>query len=33
VLRYMASARADAVLPVDAAIVTALNEALAQVDQ
>ena len=33
VLRYMASAKADAVLPVDAAIVTALNEALAQVDQ
>ena len=33
VLRYMASAKADAVLPVDTAIVTALNEALAQVDQ
>jgi ABC-type glycerol-3-phosphate transport system substrate-binding protein len=33
VLRYMASAKADAVLPVDAAIVTVLNEALAQVDQ
>lgn len=33
VLRYMAGAKADAVLPVDAEIVRALNEALAEIDQ